>query len=413
MSFIVPSPQDCCRPACNDVLVENIPGAQGATGAAGTNGTNGINAFTTVAEPFAMPAEGQGVLVTLTDGTWCVLGQNVALGLPGEAAFGYFQVVGITDSTHVTLLNLADTAAGEYITNSAPGTAFVAGIAVGPAGLQGPAGAAGASGAPVGATYITQTPDASLTNEQALSALGTGLLKSTFATGVVTSVPIGIADDNAVTVDQAAGLTAGDVVFATASGVETVDDATAIAALGLGTMATQDANNVNITGGTISGITLSPSPGLIGAWILCQNIQATTVNAGGIASGSWVKVPINTEVVDTGGDALLAANIITLTAGTYRIRWRVPCMAVDDFATRLYNFTTAAVIAYGSNTIAAASDSSSSESCGECRVAVTAATQIWLEAQAGATNLTTGFGEANNFGGSEVYASIELEKETS
>lgn len=40
-------------------------------------------------------------------------------------------------------------------------------------------------GAPVAATYITQTPHADLTNEQALSALATGLLKNANGTGVL------------------------------------------------------------------------------------------------------------------------------------------------------------------------------------------------------------------------------------
>jgi hypothetical protein len=43
----------------------------------------------------------------------------------------------------------------------------------------------GGGGAPVGATYITQTSDATLTGEQALSALGTGLVKNTTGTGVL------------------------------------------------------------------------------------------------------------------------------------------------------------------------------------------------------------------------------------
>lgn len=43
----------------------------------------------------------------------------------------------------------------------------------------------GSSGAPADATYITQTPNATLTNEQALSALATGLLKNTTGTGVL------------------------------------------------------------------------------------------------------------------------------------------------------------------------------------------------------------------------------------
>lgn len=41
------------------------------------------------------------------------------------------------------------------------------------------------SGAPADATYVTQTPDATLTNEQALSALSTGLLLNTTGTGVL------------------------------------------------------------------------------------------------------------------------------------------------------------------------------------------------------------------------------------
>lgn len=45
----------------------------------------------------------------------------------------------------------------------------------------------GGGGAPTNATYITQTPDATLTNEQALSLLGTGILISTNGTGVITT----------------------------------------------------------------------------------------------------------------------------------------------------------------------------------------------------------------------------------
>lgn len=43
----------------------------------------------------------------------------------------------------------------------------------------------GGGGAPTGATYITQTSNGSLTNEQALSLLATGIMKNTTATGVV------------------------------------------------------------------------------------------------------------------------------------------------------------------------------------------------------------------------------------
>lgn len=61
--------------------------------------------------------------------------------------------------------------------------------ATGPAGATGGTGPAGATGAtgpggPTDATYITQTPNAGLSAEQAMSALATGIVKNTTATGV-------------------------------------------------------------------------------------------------------------------------------------------------------------------------------------------------------------------------------------
>jgi trimeric autotransporter adhesin len=49
----------------------------------------------------------------------------------------------------------------------------------------------GGGGAPTTATYITQTSDATLTNEQALSALSTGLVKVTTGTGVLSTAVSG------------------------------------------------------------------------------------------------------------------------------------------------------------------------------------------------------------------------------
>ena len=49
-------------------------------------------------------------------------------------------------------------------------------------------GGGGGGGAPTTATYITQTADGTLSNEQALSGLATGLMQVTTGTGVVTSI---------------------------------------------------------------------------------------------------------------------------------------------------------------------------------------------------------------------------------
>lgn len=170
------------------------------------------------------------------------------------------------------------------------------------AGLPPVWGSAGGSGAPASATYITQTPNGTLTNEQALSLLATGILKSTTATGVVSiavdgsdyfgplsTIPIANGGTSATTasgartalglaigtnveawdagLDSIAALTtsAGTMLYTTASDTYATTSSTSFGrsllnlanaaagqtAFGLGTIATQDANNVNITGGSI------------------------------------------------------------------------------------------------------------------------------------------------------------------
>lgn len=53
------------------------------------------------------------------------------------------------------------------------------------------AGGGGGGGAPTNATYITQTANATLTNEQALSSLSTGVVKVTTGTGALSTAVSG------------------------------------------------------------------------------------------------------------------------------------------------------------------------------------------------------------------------------
>jgi hypothetical protein len=66
----------------------------------------------------------------------------------------------------------------------------------------------GAAGAPASATYITQTPNGTLSNEQALSALATGLLKVTTITGALTT-----ADPETDYIAVPAGSAEGDIIY--------------------------------------------------------------------------------------------------------------------------------------------------------------------------------------------------------
>lgn len=390
---------------CTPTYVANIPGPRGPEGPAGTDGTDGVSAYTTLSASFIMPAEGATVAITVANSDWMVAGMLVFVGKAGSAAAGTFQVASKSAGAAV-LTNLEDTASGAYTDNSAPGTVFPAGSTVVSAGLQGPRGTDGTSGAPDDATYILQTADPDLPGAQALDVLTDGILNH--VSGI-----IGITAENTTNGAQApndGALTNGDAVFATAAGIQTKTDADARTALGLGTMATQNANNVAITGGTISGVTLPVPSGVPYNLLIFLYQVASTTNGGAFNSGAWRTVPLNLEVVDTGGDGSIAGNTVTLAAGTYRASWRVVGRAVDKFQSRLYNVSTTSVIEYGSNEMAPASDAAQSYSQGEARFTVSAGQQIRLEAQCQTTDLT-GFGAANSFGGPETYSSLTLIKE--
>lgn len=68
-----------------------------------------------------------------------------------------------------------------------------------------PGDGGGGGGAPVDATYITQTANGTLTNEQALSSLATGAMQVTTSTGVITSLKSNIGASAAPTADDDSG----------------------------------------------------------------------------------------------------------------------------------------------------------------------------------------------------------------
>ena len=187
------SSSGCCQPCDSEPVVVNIPGPQGAAGTNGTNGTNGIDSFTYTTAPFFVPALGSSVLV-FVDNTEFLPESVAGQFFVSIQGLGYMQVLSV-DGLQLTLQNPAPGVLG--IANAIPTTLIPPGSLITLAGAIGPTGAPGVSGgAPVGASYICRTADATLTNETALDSLAAGYMKTAGSGGAgvvstVATVPVG------------------------------------------------------------------------------------------------------------------------------------------------------------------------------------------------------------------------------
>jgi hypothetical protein len=185
----------------------------------------------------------------------------------------------------------------------------------------------GGGAAPSNATFITQTPNTQLSNEQALSLLSTGILKSTTGTGVITIatpnsdfmawVPAGtsgnILTSNGTGWTSAAPATSGNV---TAAG--TLDSGNIVIGQGGKAVATSSAlsvsgSNVTITGNLgISGSTtfnnlttsnLTVTGNIIG------NLSASQVTISD-AGGYYVGTEVESALQEVGGNIVALQSVI-------------------------------------------------------------------------------------------------------
>lgn len=288
--------------------VVNIPGVPGGPGNPGAGGADGANAFASLSAPFTMPGQLAQDVAQVDHADFLAIGEPVFV-----EGLGTLEVVNILGNA-VTLYNLQD-GAGAYSQNSAPLTVAPATARVTPAGWQGVPGTSVAGGAPAAAKYLLQTANGSLPNGQDLSALATGLMLVTTGTGVVSSVLRGIANLNVVVVDQVAGLTAGDCLFATASGVESKTAANARTALGLGTMAQQSTGAVAISGGVIAGVTVTSLTGSFTNLTITAKLVLGPSGLQTLAAANVITPAPKVRVVGNGGPVTMTSTP-TVTLGT-------------------------------------------------------------------------------------------------
>lgn len=244
-----------------------------------------------------MPAYGGTTASTeIANSDWLEVNEVVFVRSGGSTA--YMIVASVPDSTHVTLTNPAtgNTTADDYYNNAAPGTVFGALTTIKSGGLQGPPGLV-----PADALLVANNLNdvASVSDSRNNLGLGTAAVED-----------IGVADGNVVIINDVAGLAVDDFLQATATGVKGIDAATAVTALGLGTMATQDANAVAITGGSITSITdLAVGDGGTGA----STAAAARTNLG-VLPGYGLLVESLAIDLNSAGDTTL-----TMPSGTYII----------------------------------------------------------------------------------------------
>lgn len=147
---------------------------------------------------------------------------------------------------------------------------------------------------------------------------------------------------------------------------------------------------------------------------ICVREELASGTAGGaFTSGAWQTRALNTEVHDTSGIASLSSNKVSLPAGTYRFRATAPGFYVAQHKCRLYNVTDAATISVGTSEISSATSTGwQTRSMVSGRFTIAGTKEISLQHQCTTTQSINGYGIASSYGVAEVYAELELWKES-
>jgi hypothetical protein len=146
-----------------------------------------------------------------------------------------------------------------------------------------------------------------------------------------------------------------------------------------------------------------------GDYILIVDKKTQNTAGGTFTSGAWRTRDLNTKVVDSGSNATLSSNQVTLAAGTYRFEAVAPVNSTDRHQMRLYNVTDSSVIQLGMVMDANASTYLYTAGYVAGQFTIGSSKTIRVEHRCELTRSTNGFGLPANWG-DEIYAILQLWK---
>lgn len=139
--------------------------------------------------------------------------------------------------------------------------------------------------------------------------------------------------------------------------------------------------------------------------------KAANTAGGTFTTGAWQTRTLNTEKTNEISGASLAANQITLPAGTYEIEAKAPALYVNRHKARLYNITDAADVLIGSSEYTAPATNAQTFSTVAGRFTLAAQKVLELQHRCQTTAATSGLGVESNLDSKvEVYAEVMIWK---
>lgn len=153
------------------------------------------------------------------------------------------------------------------------------------------------------------------------------------------------------------------------------------------------------------------SPALISDQILhVRDEKSSGTGGGSFTNGAWRTRTLNTEKTNTITGASLSSNQITLPTGSYVVEFGACGSQVQRHQTRFYNTSDASAVLYGKNNRVSDSVGTGDWSEGKGYFTITASKTFELQHRCETSDTNDGFGEANSFGGVEVYADVFITK---